>query len=63
MEQLNRLLCDVSIKCEEKQGMTERSDRGMYMMKINKKNMDNLYNMQGTLKMDAIKRAANRMLT
>lgn len=43
--------------------MTERSDRGMYMMKINKKNMDNLYNMQGTLKMDAIKRAANRMLT
>ena len=51
------------MKCEEKEGLTERSDRGMYMMKINKKNMDNLYNMQGTLKMDAIKRAANRMLT
>lgn len=43
--------------------MTDRSERGMYMMKINKKNMENLYSMQGSLKMDTIKRAANRMLT
>lgn len=32
------------------------------MMKINKNNMDNLYKMQGNLKMDTVKRAANRML-
>lgn len=32
------------------------------MMKISKKNMDNLYNMQGSLKLNAIKRAANRMI-
>jgi hypothetical protein len=33
------------------------------MMKISKKNMDNLYNMKGSLKLDTIKRAANRMIS
>lgn len=32
-------------------------------MKISKKNMDNLYNMKGSLKLDTIKRAANRMIS
>jgi DNA-binding GntR family transcriptional regulator len=42
--------------------MTDRSDRGMHMIKISKKNMNNLYDMKGTLKLDAVRRAANRMI-
>lgn len=43
--------------------MTDRSDRGMYTMKISKKNMDNLYNMEGKIKMETIKRAASRIIS
>lgn len=32
-------------------------------MKIYKKNMENLYNMKGSLKMDTIRRAANRLMS
>lgn len=42
--------------------MTERSGGGMYTMKISQKNMNNLYNMKGSIKMDTIRRAANRMI-
>lgn len=34
----------------------------MHMMKISKRNMQNLYNMKGELKIKTIKRAANRMI-
>lgn len=33
------------------------------MMKINKKNMENLYKMQGSIKMETVKRAATRMIS
>lgn len=59
MEELNFLLSEISILGQERrEGNTTRRSRGTpYNVRINRQNMDNLYNAQGNLKIDVIKRA------
>ena len=59
MEELNHLLTEISVMGEERRdGNTTRRSRGTpYSVRINRENMDNLYNAQGNLKIDVIKRA------
>ena len=61
LEELDFLLSEVSMIRDER-GSTSRRSRGTpHSVRINRENMDNLYNIQGNLKLDVIKRAVDRM--
>lgn len=63
VEALKRFLTKVAMKCEDKEELTNLSERGMYMTKINDKNLKDLYTVQGNIKMNVVKRTANRLIS
>lgn len=53
------MLEEISVIHEDKDGLTSRS--GQYSMRINKHNYEKLYDAQGNLKIDLVRKAVNRM--